>query len=92
MSNTNTGGPAFPHHVVCENGWSETQKLQGMTLRDYFAVHASEEDIQRHITGLESMIVGQDAQGPVYRTEQVFRSRERARYKWADEMLKARAQ
>ena len=40
MSEIDTGGPAFPHHVVCENGWSETQKLQGMTLRDYFAAKA----------------------------------------------------
>lgn len=35
-----TGGPAFPHHVVCDKGWAETQKLQGMTLRDYFAAKA----------------------------------------------------
>lgn len=40
MSNEQTGGPAFPHHIVCENGWAETQKLQGMTLRDYFAAKA----------------------------------------------------
>jgi hypothetical protein len=36
----NTGGPAFPHHVVCDKGWSETKELQGMTLRDYFAAKA----------------------------------------------------
>jgi hypothetical protein len=36
----NTGGPAFPHHVVCDKGWSETKELQGMTLRDYFAAQA----------------------------------------------------
>ena len=35
-----TGGPAFPHHIVCANGWAETQELQGMTLRDYFAAKA----------------------------------------------------
>lgn len=38
--NTNTGGPAFPHHIVCDKGWAETQELQGMTLRDYFAAKA----------------------------------------------------
>ena len=32
--------PAFPHHVVCDKGWAETQALQGMTLRDYFAAKA----------------------------------------------------
>jgi hypothetical protein len=35
-----TGGPAFPHHVVCANGWAETQELQGITTRDYFAAKA----------------------------------------------------
>lgn len=38
--NKETGGPAFPHHVVCDKGWAETQELQGMTLRDYFAAKA----------------------------------------------------
>ena len=32
MSNTNTGGPAFPH--------AELPKERGMTLRDYFAAKA----------------------------------------------------
>jgi hypothetical protein len=32
MSNTNTGGPAFPYEPRYENG--------GMTLRDYFAAKA----------------------------------------------------
>ena len=36
MSNTNTGGPAFPNEGF--NGWGEPQ--QGMTLRDYFAAKA----------------------------------------------------
>lgn len=40
MNRYNTGGPAFPHHVVCDKGWAETQELQGMTLRDYFAAKA----------------------------------------------------
>jgi len=34
MSNTNTGGPAFPSPVIDVNGH------EGMTLRDYFAAHA----------------------------------------------------
>ena len=34
MSNTNTGGPAFPY----ENHYGH--KLEGMTLRDYFAANA----------------------------------------------------
>ena len=35
MSNTNTGGPAFP---VCDA--ARIHDLQGMTLRDYFAAKA----------------------------------------------------
>ena len=36
MSNTNTGGPAFPNEGF--NGWGKPQ--EGMTLRDYFAAKA----------------------------------------------------
>lgn len=36
MSNTNTGGPAFPNEGF--NGWGTPD--QGMTLRDYFAAKA----------------------------------------------------
>jgi hypothetical protein len=36
----NTGGPAFPHHVVYTNGWSDNQEIHGMDLRDYFAAKA----------------------------------------------------
>jgi len=38
MSNTNTGGPAFPHEAHGPNlsTWTEP----GMTLRDYFAAKA----------------------------------------------------
>jgi hypothetical protein len=39
MSNTNTGGPAFPagEHFECVDGWHTEP---GMTLRDYFAAKA----------------------------------------------------
>jgi hypothetical protein len=36
MSNTNTGGPAFPNEGGPGNIWNE----KGMTLRDYFAAKA----------------------------------------------------
>jgi hypothetical protein len=38
MSNTNTGGPAFPTSDWDENG--KAFKMHGMTLRDYFAAEA----------------------------------------------------
>ncbi len=39
MSNTNTGGPAFPQYVI-SNGGAFVDG--GMTLRDYFAAKAME--------------------------------------------------
>ena len=36
MSNTNTGGPAFPNEGGPGNLWND----KGMTLRDYFAAKA----------------------------------------------------
>ena len=75
MSNTNTGGPAFPHHVVCANGWAETQELQGMTLRDYFAAKAMQ--------GLLAQSQG-TALGSTVETAAEYA------YAMADAMLKAR--
>jgi hypothetical protein len=39
MSNTNTGGPAFPQPFYDEKGRC-IDGLEGMTLRDYFAAKA----------------------------------------------------
>ena len=33
-------GQAFPHHIVCDKGFSEPIPEQGMTMRDYFAAKA----------------------------------------------------
>jgi hypothetical protein len=51
MSNTNTGGPAFPNEGGPGNLWNE----KGMTLRDYFAakamqalIVAAEGDLHHH--------------------------------------------
>jgi len=41
MSNTNTGGPAFPCEVLGIDEHGEYRKpYEGMTLRDYFAAQA----------------------------------------------------
>lgn len=37
MSNTNTGGPAFP---TLQDEGLEFHRAEGMTLRDYFAIHS----------------------------------------------------
>lgn len=76
---------AFPSH-----GSMGEVVQEGMTLRDYLAARASEEDIQRHLTGMMKVIVGQNEKGPIYEYQQAFRSREQARYRWADAMLEAR--
>jgi hypothetical protein len=45
MSNTNTGGPAFPR--------GEIQTAPGMTLRDYFAAKAMQAFLERAPTGTQ---------------------------------------
>ena len=76
MSNTNTGGPAFPIHpqfpatVGCINSKSDA----GMTLRDYFAAKAMQ--------GFAS--------DPDWRVDMGPEETARAAYTQADAMLKAR--
>ena len=80
-----TGGPAFPTDDVCYNG---------MTLRDYFAAKASEEDINQHIwKGHKEDFVQLDGYGKktILQREAMW-SREEAKYRYADAMLKARDQ
>lgn len=60
--------PAFPHQK--EDG----SPYWGMTLRDYFAIHAAWEDVRHYST---------DANGCNI-------ARTKARYKYADAMLAAR--
>jgi len=87
MSNTNTGGPAFPHlrrHVG--NNTYEPLAEGGMTLRDYFAAKAMQAiyaaQVEWQSTGCpadaESMQVMEDVAGDAYAM--------------ADAMLKAREQ
>ena len=40
MSNTNTGGPAFPYSALQPGGPMMYADSEGMTLRDYFAAKA----------------------------------------------------
>jgi hypothetical protein len=90
MSNTNTGGPAFPNQVrITDEAFAD---LRGMTLRDYFAAKATEEDIAAHIwKGHKEDFVMADGYGmkKVVKREAMW-SREEAKYRYADAMLKAR--
>ena len=55
MSNTNTGGQAFPNEGF--NGWGKPE--EGMTLRDYFAAKA----MQGYMVGLKpAQDIGPDMQ------------------------------
>lgn len=91
MSTIKDGGPAFPvaeydHQTFASKTVDETRRLlSGMSLRDYFAIHASVHDIRE--------------QGEVIRSEQVRNGdigilpdgwRITARYMHADAMLAAR--
>lgn len=43
MTNKDNGGPAFP----CDYEGSTRSDASGLSIRDYMAIHASEEDVQR---------------------------------------------
>jgi hypothetical protein len=79
MSNTNTGGPAFPLPSHTKR-WNDVEKCyvqdDGMTLRDYFAAKA----MQAYCSD------------PDWRIEMSLEETAYAAYKQADAMLKARAQ
>ena len=62
-----------------------------MTLRDYFAARASEEDIEEHSNGPKTEHIVNDSTGMkriVHRN--TIYTREQAKYRYADAMLKAR--
>ncbi len=79
-----TGGPAFPR--------TQWPNETGMTLRDYFAAKASEKDIEYWMPkGYTETVIQRDHNGKCYETRQVATwTREQARYRYADAMLKVR--
>jgi len=82
MSN-NTGGPAFPHGKA---------SYAVMTLRDYFAANAREEDIQFWMPkGFNEIQIRTAPDGTKYELWVAATwTREQAKYRYADSMLKAR--
>ena len=81
MSNTNTGGPAFPTTKPLEH-WGDPN--QGMTLRDYFAAKAMQ--------SIYAANVDWEPTGTPMDEEslQVLADVAQDAYKMADAMLKAR--
>jgi len=89
MKDKSTGGPAFPFPSDCASG--EPGEL-GMTLRDYFAAHATEEDICTAMDLVKKVEQVRDLGDGHKVIERGYPSNTRqiARYIHADAMLKAR--
>ena len=80
--------PAFPNPRW--EGWGQPEA--GMTLRDYFAAKASEEDIKAHIwKGYteDFLTTGRYGEKNVIQRQARW-TREEAKYRYADAMMKAR--
>ena len=91
MSDTNTGGPAFPVPAeLCQDLTIEQQR--GMTLRDYFAAHATEEDICTAMGLVKKVEQVRDLGNGHKVIERGYpdNTRQLARYIHADAMLKSR--
>ena len=99
MSGTkDTGGPAFPAVIPLVHSEHQGKDYldyseAGMTLRDYFAAKALEEDIKNYMQDEGKVISGTDTLGREWhRREIMYFTREQAKYRYADAMLKARNQ
>ena len=90
MRNTNTGGQAFPCLERGGNGLDLTDG--GMTLRDYFAAKATDDDVAYYkFTGGYHETVRTAPDGTKHIVQEAnTRTREQAKYAYADAMLKAR--
>ena len=80
MTQPNDGGPAFPVPMVPWQDGFINVECTGTSLRDWFATHASEQDIRRHQSIIER------SNGYTY-----MPSVEECKYAYADEMIKARS-
>ena len=82
-----TGGQAFPL-----KGPLMQSDEYGMTLRDYFAAKATEEDINAHQEGpmVEEHIFSDEDGSKLITHRRTRYTREQAKYLYADAMLKAR--
>jgi hypothetical protein len=79
MSNTNTGGPAFPNEGGPGNLWND----KGMTLRDYFAAKAMQGWVQ---ATTKPYVHAGEYQVELINEDHITKEA----YKMADAMLKAR--
>ena len=86
----NTDEPAFP--FACQGPTTAPEIYYGMTLRDYFAARASEVDIEEHIwKGFKEDVPILCSDGSTRMgSRNAHWTREQAKYRYADAMLKAR--
>jgi len=78
--NKDNGGPAFPSENPAEF-------VSGMSLRDYMAIHATDDDVSVALTRHYDAWIAQYGHEPAY----VWPTRQEARYIHADTMLAERA-
>jgi hypothetical protein len=83
MSTEDKSGPAFPGWT--QNHYTDQRPTGGMTLRDYFAAKASEEDVRRQGEVMRSAQIACAGIGILEDGWQI-----KARYMHADAMLRAR--
>ena len=60
MSNTNTGGPAFPVNQQLPEGMANLTPETGMTLRDYFAAKAVQGLLAGTLKSLDLSLIARD--------------------------------
>lgn len=82
------GGSAFPLHT---GSGQRVENQAGMSLRDYFAAKATNDDIAGYLVGPVCEQVIDDGNGRKSVVQKpILRSREEAKYLYANAMLKAR--
>lgn len=95
MSKINTGGFFHPTPFVeCPNRGlrpvTDWENCGGVTVRDWLATHATEEDIRAHrVTKVERW---QDHRGNEQSSSSFTNTREQARYAYADAMIATRGE
>ena len=63
----------------------------GMTLRDYFAAHATEKDVEEYERGSRiKEVPRKDGLGNERFSETVYYTREQAKFRYANKMMEAR--
>ena len=68
-----------------------TKLEEGMDLRDWFAAHATEKDVEEYERGSRiKEVPRRDGLGNERFSETVYYTREQAKFRYADSMMKAR--